>query len=137
MITVGNYPDLASAQIAQSLLDAAGIEATIPDEFLAGVNWQMSVALHGVRLQVTPDDADAARAVLAEGLRGDAAEEQPGDTDGVDVCAACGSGWIVGPRWKQRLKAVSLVFPFALLAWPFLSSVKPRFQCGSCGHVWR
>ena len=65
--TVGNYPDLASARVAQSLLKDAGIDADIPDEFVSGVDWGLNSAIHGVRLQVTDEDAEAARMLLAKG----------------------------------------------------------------------
>ena len=52
METVGNFPDLASARVVQSLLEAEGIEAQIPDEYFSGVDWQMNTALRGVRVTV-------------------------------------------------------------------------------------
>ena len=41
MATVGNFPDLVSAQLAQSVLRERGIATLIPDEYLAGVDWQL------------------------------------------------------------------------------------------------
>ena len=38
MYTIANFPDLASAQVAQSLLESADIMSVIPDESLAGID---------------------------------------------------------------------------------------------------
>jgi len=136
LVTVGNYPDLASAEVAASLLEAADIECVIPDENFAGIYWQMGTAIHGVRLQVADENLELARVALrnpgeptwGEGTQLSSAE---------DVCAVCGSESIGQPKWKNRLKAIGLFFPPALLAWPLLAAVNSRAQCFSCGHKWR
>lgn len=48
------------------MLDAHGLYATLPDWFHTANAWHLTVALHGIRLHVLDDDADAA----AELLRG-------------------------------------------------------------------
>jgi len=47
LVTVGNYADLASAELAASILESTGIECVIPDENFAGISWQMGTALQG------------------------------------------------------------------------------------------
>lgn len=130
METVGNYPDLASARLAQSLLAAEGIEALIPDEHLAGLDWQLGTAIQGVRLQVRDEDAEEARDLLA----------QPVPAEG-DHCPRCGSDVVIEARWKNRLKAAALLVPFlaplVLLVWPVLALVRPPMRCASCGHGWK
>src|SRR3954471_4305418 len=66
LVTVGNYADLASAEVAASILESAGIECVIPDENLAGIAWQWGSALQGVRLQVADDNVELARLALEE-----------------------------------------------------------------------
>lgn len=137
LVTAGNYADLASAEVAASLLEAAGIECVIPDENFAGIYWQMGTALHGIRVQVADENLEIARIALENHGESPQSEEdtQPPSPD--DVCIECGSESIGQPKWKNRLKAIALVFPPVLLAWPVLASVNSRTQCSSCGRAWR
>lgn len=130
MRTIGNFPDLASAQVAQSLLQAEGITATIPDEFLAGIDWQMSTALQGVRLQVAPEDADDAEALLATLTPTDA---EPAS----DVCPSCGSAAIGPAPWRRRLKGLFMLFPPLVVLAPLLLFGRHTLVCSACGRSWR
>jgi hypothetical protein len=136
LITVGNYADLASAEVAASILESAGIECVIPDENLAGVAWQMVSALQGVRLQVADENRELARVAL-EQPEPAPAEEATRLPLREDVCIMCGSESMGPPKWKNRLKAISILFPPVLLLWPLLAAVNSRTQCVSCGHAWR
>jgi hypothetical protein len=137
LVTAGNYADLASAEVAASLLDAAGIECVIPDANFAGINWQMATALHGVRVQVGSDDLEVARAALETRYESAPDEEHMQTPSPGDSCIACGSESIGQPKWKNRMKAIAIFFPLALLAWPVLVAVNSRVQCCSCGRAWR
>jgi hypothetical protein len=136
--TIANFPDLISAQLAQSLLEAGEIASDIPDEGIAGIDWRMATALHGIRLQVAPEDVEAATALLANG--GNIEPLDAGDSVGnereglADRCPACGSSSIGSAPWKRRLKAVSLLVPILILAWPLLVLVRPPLACLSCGQ---
>ena len=55
---------LHEALFLQSVLDAAGIDATIPDEHTLGVQPLYSNALGGVRLLVRAEDLERASEVL-------------------------------------------------------------------------
>jgi hypothetical protein len=135
LVTVENYPDLATAEVGASLLEAAGIPSLIPDENLAGLAWQLGTAIHGVRLQVDPSDLDAAREVLDQSSF--VVVEEGGTSESPDaVCAACGSEAIGPAKWRNRVKAIAFFFPLVLLAWPLLAAIKPRMQCSSCDHAW-
>jgi hypothetical protein len=137
LVTVGNYADLASAEVAASLLEAADIECVIPDENFAGISWQMGTALQGVRLQVADENLEIARIALenlGEPARGEEGTQPPSPED---VCIMCGSESVGQPKWKNRLKAIGIFFPPVLLAWPLLAAVNSRSQCSSCGHAWK
>lgn len=136
LVTVGNYADLASAEVAASLLEAADIECVIPDENLAGINWEIGTALQGIRVQVADENLEAARVALEDHFE-TPPDEKATPPSQEDVCEACGSESIGRPKWKNRLKAIALFFPLALLAWPVLAAVNSRMQCSSCGHAWR
>jgi len=135
METVGNFPDLASARVAQSLLEAEGIEAIIPDEYMGGVDWQMISALHGLRLQVRPEEAEDARALLAE-LNSPLLDERI-DAPDEGQCSACGSTRLAEASWVRRVKVLILFFPPLLLLWPVLAFFGSRLRCAACGHRWQ
>jgi hypothetical protein len=137
LVTVGNYADLASANVAASILESAEIECVIPDENLAGIAWQMGSALQGVRLQVADENLELARIALEYPGEPAPAEAVPRPPWLEDVCILCGSESIGPPKWKNRLKAIGILFPPVLLLWPLLAAVNSRTQCVSCGHAWR
>src|SRR5258708_1768584 len=109
------------------MLEAEGIPAAIPDQHLAGLDWRMGNALGGIRLQVAPEHAEAATAVLGQAEPVDPSEldrlanatEPPTDKD---VCPSCGSRAIAAERSRRRAKALTMLFfPFLLLLWPLLA----------------
>lgn len=65
--TLLRFSTVHEAEVARGLLEAAGIEATLLDTAITGMAWHLSPALGGVRLQVRPEDREAALAVLAGG----------------------------------------------------------------------
>lgn len=138
MKTVGNFPDLASAQLAQSLVEDEGIRALIPDQYFAGIDWLMSTAIGGVRLQVPPEHAETALARLARPepiAAGDLA--QFGEPRDEDRCPVCASESIAPRPYRRRVKAVTMfsIFLF-LLVGPFVLFIPDRLHCSSCGHTW-
>lgn len=139
LTTVGNYPDLATAEVAASLLEAEGIETLIPDRNFAGLSWQMGSAIQGIRVQVSSEDTEAAFGILRQYAIESGGEPQ-GDADSTSedpVCPACGSDCLGDAKWRNRLKAIAIFFPPVLLLWPVFVAARPRFQCRSCGHGWR
>jgi hypothetical protein len=131
MQTVGNFPDIASAQSAAAVLRGEGIESLIPDENFAGIDWQIGTALHGIRLQVAPDDFAAAEELLR--AKPEMEEELPAE----ELCPACRSAETGPAKWKQRIKALGLFFPPVLLFWPVWATLGPLQTCRKCGHEWR
>lgn len=135
-VTVGVYGDLTEASVAQSVLEAAGIASFIPDEALAGIDWRMTAALHGIRLQVAEEDAEAARLLLSGAGEIEVAAEEPADAATLSAderCPECQSPQITTTRWKRRFKALTLLLPMLLVLWPVLVAVWPPMRCGSCG----
>lgn len=134
MIVIGKFHDVASAEVAQSALEANGIPAWIPDSNLAGLAWTLGTALGGVRLQVREEDAEAAAALLAPL---DEPEDIP-ETEGVrQRCPNCRSEYIVRDDQRRLKVAMMLFWPFALVALPLLFSRWGRMKCGECGKTWR
>lgn len=61
LVTIRQFGDTTEALLAQGCLEANGIECFLADLNMARVDWPLS---RGIRLQVSPDDAAAAIAVL-------------------------------------------------------------------------
>jgi hypothetical protein len=145
MQTIANFPDLASARVAQAALADEGIESFVPDENLAGIDWTLSTAIGGVRLQVAPDDANAARGLVQDLLQQPTVSEADLDVEepelyeetGKDGCPVCRSEEVLPARFRKRLKAATMLFWPLLLLWPLLAMLGPRYRCGTCTNQWR
>jgi hypothetical protein len=66
MVTVARCNNLDEAQLLKTRLAGSGITAFIPDEFMAQNEWPALSAVGGIRVQVPPDQAEAARRVIAD-----------------------------------------------------------------------
>ena len=62
LVVIGDFSNRIDADIAQSALEASGIDAVISGDDAGGV--QPGLWMKGVRLLVREDDADRALAVL-------------------------------------------------------------------------
>ena len=70
MITIARFDNIMEASIARARLDAEGIAAFLADEHTVSMNWLLSNAIGGVRLQVADEDAAHALTVLEEDRSG-------------------------------------------------------------------
>src|SRR5262245_16711811 len=59
------YLSLAEADLMRSMLEAAGLEAQVRDEYVAGLSWYYIPAMGGVRLEVPADQWEEAQELLA------------------------------------------------------------------------
>ena len=139
METVATYPDLISAQLAQSLLQAEGIDSTIPEENIAGIDWQWSTALQGIRLQVASENVDSALDLLSTrpGLLPDDYAPEIHGVEEQQRCPHCGSDLMGSQRWRRRGKALTMLAPILLLLWPLVLAFGPRYECTQCGRLWK
>ncbi|HXH03602.1 MAG TPA: DUF2007 domain-containing protein [Candidatus Competibacteraceae bacterium] len=64
MITVAVYDFLTEAEIARGRLLVEGIPCQLADAHLVQTDWLASIAVGGIKLQVTATDAERARAIL-------------------------------------------------------------------------
>ena len=60
LVTLRSYP------VPKSVLESAGIYCFLQDENFVRVDWGAAISLGGVRLQVRPEDASDAEAVLSQ-----------------------------------------------------------------------
>ncbi len=131
--TVLTFRDVLDAQAAAALLEAEGIECVLANEWVVGVVWTYSTAVGGVQLQVAPDRAEEAIALLAADGEASLVEmdaDFPARRDD-DVCPRCGSDDLVTVRWSRYAAAAMLFAPLPLFIW------RNRVQCRSCGNEWK
>ena len=139
MVTVASFPDLASAELALSTLEAEGIPANIPNANLVGVNWQLSNAVGGIVVQVAPEHEGQARALLSAAGHATLPAEPSFEPTGYGpTCPECGSRATRRDPNARRMVALSLLFPPAfILTGPAYFYARGRFECTSCGAIWR
>ena len=82
METIARFSTLSEAYLKRSVLEACGIDAFIPDENTAQMNWMYIGAMGGIRLQVPEESVKEA----AEILNLDFEHEK-----GIMECPNCGS----------------------------------------------
>jgi hypothetical protein len=76
MVTIRSFPDVMQAWLAKSSLESAGVECYLVDDNMVRLDWGISIILGGVKLQVKPEDAEAALAMLDQPV-----PEEPDDDD--------------------------------------------------------
>lgn len=64
-ITLLRFATVHEGEVARGLLETAGIEAMVLDSGMMSMAWHLAPAMGGVRLQVRPEDREAALEVLA------------------------------------------------------------------------
>ena len=68
LVTVATFDEGPRARLAQNVLREAGIDAVVTDESLIGMDWLMSNAVGGVKVQVREADVERAVEVLNDTL---------------------------------------------------------------------
>jgi len=132
LATVGRYRDSPEAFVARAVLEGAGIECFLRDETTVGLDWLLSNAVGGMRLQVAAKDEAAARDVLSqpapEMFATDSGEEfvQP-------VCPRCDSMDIVANDPDRKVMAVSMLVAIPI---PHRRPSGAEWRCMTCGCVW-
>jgi hypothetical protein len=66
LVTLQHFRDVPEALLAKGKLESAGIACVLADGNLVRMDWLLSNAIGGIRLQVHEQDADSARAILDE-----------------------------------------------------------------------
>jgi len=111
-----------------------GIEVTLQDQYLVGVNWLYSAALGGVKLEVDAAHAEEAVRILGRSDYSDLLDE---DGDGEPIsCTNCGANEVVSYDPLRKLAALTLfpMWPLTLLIGiPFIKW-RARAICLSCKY---
>ncbi|MBZ5719518.1 MAG: DUF2007 domain-containing protein [Acidobacteriia bacterium] len=64
LVSIRKFRDLPEALLAKGMLESAGIECFLADDNMVRMDWFISNFIGGIKLQVGPDDADAAVELL-------------------------------------------------------------------------
>ena len=137
--TIARFRDVPAAQLAQSRLEADGIEASLLGVNHVSINWLVSQAIGGIRLQVPAEDAEHARELLQQ----DRSEDREGVSEADlpaaegEECPRCGSDRVQGSQLAHWTKAASMLggIWFLLLSLPFVWW-RRRLDCSTCGFSW-
>jgi DNA-directed RNA polymerase subunit RPC12/RpoP len=131
LVVIAEYRDLPQAGLAQSTLEANGVQCFLENQYMVGVNWLYSTALGGIKLKVREGDVRQANEILktfdvdcSEGA--DEEKLTPGA-----ACPLCGSTKIITKNYTRKFAAISL-----LLSLPLFFFLK-RNSCQECGHRWK
>jgi predicted RNA-binding Zn-ribbon protein involved in translation (DUF1610 family) len=127
LVTVGRFTNEFEAELVRAKLEQAGIAAAVVDANIVAVNWLLSNAVGGVRVQVPASRAEEAKAILMVGE----AEEPEAAADEY-VCPMCGSTDVNRVRTSWRI-AFAFFF-FLRIPVPFKLG---ELRCGACGHRWQ
>jgi hypothetical protein len=131
LVTIARFRDLPEALLAQGKLEASGIASYLADAELVRTDWLYSNAIGNMRLQVMPEDAQEARAVLEEPPPESFSAEETGELYQQPHCPRCHS-LDIGFETLDRFWtfAVWLVAHFPI---PFR---KKNWKCYACGAEW-
>ena len=134
-VTVAAFIDEPRAEIVRGRLLVEGIEATLRDQYLVGINWLYSRAVGGVKLEVDVAHAGEAARILANDYSDPLEEQKEG---GLLSCAKCGANEVVSYD-PLRILAAFTLFPMwplvLLLGIPFIKW-EARAVCLNCRHKW-
>ncbi len=123
---------LPDAHQCRMVLEAAGIECWMGDEFLTGAHFQLGIAIGGVKVFVRRRDVDAAREILRAVPVAVAADPREPAADFSQPCRRCGASVTPGARATDRADTLTT----ALLLGNAVAQRSARYTCGACGHTW-
>jgi predicted RNA-binding Zn-ribbon protein involved in translation (DUF1610 family) len=131
LVTVSTYRDLPEALIAQGKLHALGIPCFLADENIVRMDWFWSNLIGGVKLQVAPEDHDAATEALDQEIPSSFTAEEVGEEYQQPACPKCGS---LDIGFETLDKGIALTALYAV-ALP-VPIPKNAWKCEHCGARW-
>lgn len=131
LVTLQHFRDIPEALLAKGMLESAGIQCVLADGNLVRMDWLLSNAIGGVRLQVDKQELEAARAILAEPIPPELGEDELGERYAQPRCPRCYSLDIAFEKidrfWTYGL--------WLLLSFPVPVN-KNNWKCYTCGIEW-
>ena len=131
LVTLKHFRDMPEALLAKGKLESAGIDSVLADGNLVRMDWLLSNAIGGIRLQVEERDLESARAVLDEPIPAELGEEAPGEPFVQPRCPRCCS-LDIGFEGIDRFWTYGL---WLLLSFP-IPVRKGNWKCYTCGLEW-
>jgi hypothetical protein len=129
MVTIRRFRDLPEALLAKGSLESAGIECELIDDNLVRLDWFWSNGVGGVKLQVSPDDADSANEILNQPIPESFDVEGMGNYE-QPRCPKCGS---VNITFEELDKPVAYVTAYVGVPIPWRH---PLWRCYHCDARW-
>jgi len=131
LITIGQYINPIEAHIVKGRLEAEGVAAYIQHENHVWANWTLSQALGYVKVQVSPEDVEAASAIIEKYMAGEYTLTEDEDNKNIGQCPQCGSIRTEQVDWSWKLALwIMILFPLAI---PYTIY---RVECTECHHIW-
>jgi Putative prokaryotic signal transducing protein len=131
LVTLQHFRDGPEALLAKGKLESAGIACALADGNLVRMDWLLSNAIGGIRLQVHEQEVESARAILNEPIPPEFSEEEVGEPYAQPRCPRCYS-LDIGFEKINRFWTYGL---WLLLSFPILVR-KNNWKCYTCGAEW-
>jgi hypothetical protein len=130
LVTIRRFRDLPEALLAKGGLNSAGIECRLIDDNMVRLDWFMSNFVGGIKLQVKPEDIEAANAILDQPIPEDF------EVDGVGEysqprCPKCQS---LDTAFEELNKPIAYGSAFLNLPLPIHHQ---GWRCHTCGCEWK
>jgi hypothetical protein len=139
IVTLWRYRDLPEAWVAKSKLDSENVWCFLADEEIVRLDWFLSNAVGGVRLQVPDDQVQIAMDLLAEEIPASFSADGIGEEYRQPECPLCGSRDVSETTNKKLALAVLGVLQMPMLL-PLLAAaplwLRKSWQCEDCRHGW-
>jgi hypothetical protein len=131
LVKLQHFRDVPEALLAKGKLEWSGITCVLADGNLVRMDWLLSNAIGGLRLQVRQEDVEWARALLAEPIPLEFSEEEVGEPYQQPRCPSCYS-LDIGFEKLDRFWTYTL---WLLLQFP-VPIRKDNWKCYTCGAEW-
>jgi len=131
LVTFEHFRDVPEALLAKGKLESAGIDCILADGNLVRMDWLLSNAIGGIRLQVREDDLEDARTILEEPIPPEFNEDELGEAFAQPRCPRCYS-LDIGFEKINRFWTYSL---WLILSFP-IPVRKNNWKCYTCGIEW-
>jgi hypothetical protein len=128
-VTLRQFRDLPEALLAKGSVESAGINAYLVDDNMIRMDWFISNLLGGIKLNVRPEDAEAASEILNQPIPETLDVEGVGDFE-QPKCPRCHS---LDVSFEELNKPVSYLTAYAGVPLPVY---KQGWTCDACGNEW-
>jgi putative signal transducing protein len=129
-VMIRRFRDLPEALLAKGALESAGIECQLTDDNMVRLDWFISNLVGGAKLQVKPEEAEAARAVLDQPIPENFEVEGAGEYQQPD-CPKCHS---VNVTYEGLNKPLAYATAYVGVPLPIR---RDSWKCESCGCRWK